>query len=173
MVVCKVVLFCEQGWLGLEYVVVVVDIFVEDGECSFVVLFVGFDCECLLVVIIEGLVNYFQCLVIEVFWSCLVIEFKCFFQGIYLIDFYFDFCEYLCYWQICWGVGIIGWLMWGSYLLYYCNVVEIEVVFVCCGFVFILVFDLQCEGVVLGLLQGCLLSLVWVIESCMVQLFFR
>lgn len=61
----KAALLREQGWLGPEHAVAAVDILAEDGERSLAALFAGLDRQRPLVVITEGLVNYFQRPVIE------------------------------------------------------------------------------------------------------------
>ena len=66
----------RAGWLGPEHAVAAVDILAEDGERSLAALFAGLDRERPLVVITEGLVNYFQRPVIEAFWSRLATELK-------------------------------------------------------------------------------------------------
>ncbi|UTN78780.1 class I SAM-dependent methyltransferase [Pseudomonas aeruginosa] len=104
----KAALLREQGWLGPEHAVAAVDILAEDGERSLAALFAGLDRERPLVVITEGLVNYFQRPVIEAFWSRLATELKRFPQGTYLTDLYPDLREHPRYRQIRWGVGIIG-----------------------------------------------------------------
>lgn len=140
-------------------------ILAEDGERSLAALFAGLDRERPLVVITEGLVNYFQRPVIEAFWSRLATELKRFPQGTYLTDLYPDLREHPRYRQIRWGVGIIGRLTRGSYPLHYRNAAEIEAAFARCGFASTLVLDPQREGAALGLPQGRLPSLVRVIES--------
>ncbi|MGK7046852.1 class I SAM-dependent methyltransferase [Pseudomonas aeruginosa] len=161
----KAALLREQGWLVPEHAVAAVDILAEDGERSLAALFAGLDRERPLVVITEGLVNYFQRPVIEAFWSRLATELKRFPQGTYLTDLYPDLREHPRYRQIRWGVGIIGRLTRGSYPLHYRNAAEIEAAFARCGFASTLVLDPQREGAALGLPQGRLPSLVRVIES--------
>lgn len=161
----KAALLREQGWLGPEHAVAAVDILAEDGERCLAALFAGLDRERPLVVITEGLVNYFQRPVIEAFWSRLATELKRFPQGTYLTDLYPDLREHPRYRQIRWGVGIIGRLTRGSYPLHYRNAAEIEAAFARCGFASTLVLDPQREGAALGLPQGRLPSLVRVIES--------
>lgn len=94
------------GWA--RSAVAAVDILAEDGERSLAALFAGLDRERPLVVITEGLVNYFQRPVIEAFWSRLATELKRFPQGTYLTDLYPDLREHPRYRQIRWEWGSSG-----------------------------------------------------------------
>ncbi|VFS73190.1 putative O-methyltransferase [Pseudomonas aeruginosa] len=150
----KAALLREQGWLGPEHAVAAVDILAEDGERSLAALFAGLDRERPLVVITEGLVNYFQRPVIEAFWSRLATELKRFPQGTYLTDLYPDLREHPRYRPDPLGSGDHRAADAGSYPLHYRNAAEIEAAFARCGFASSLVLDPQREGAAPGLAAG-------------------
>ncbi len=131
MAVRKRLLLHSEGWLNGRHQVRSVDILAEQ---SLEALFAGLDRSEPVVVITEGLVNYFERPVIEGFWTALAAQLKSFPHGIYLTDLYPDLKEHPRYRQLRWGVGIIGRLTRGNYPLHYSNADEIIEAFARCGF---------------------------------------
>ena len=78
----------EQGLLNSHYQVVDINIFEQDGPLSLDYVMAHFDRSKPIVVITEGLVNYFPLEVIQPFWAQLAQQFKMFPAGIYLSDNY-------------------------------------------------------------------------------------
>lgn len=161
----KSALLQEQGWLDGKHRVRAVDILAEDGEQSLAALLCELDPERPVVVITEGLVNYFQLPVIEGFWRRLAVALRRFPEATYLTELYPDLREHPRYRQIRWGVGLIGKLTRGGYPLHYRCAEEIEQAFIGCGFGRVGVLDPQVDGVGLGLPKGRMPSLVRVIEA--------
>ncbi|QRY81223.1 class I SAM-dependent methyltransferase [Pseudomonas sp. PDNC002] len=161
----KSALLQEQGWLDGKHRVRPVDILAEDGEQSLAALLSGLDPDRPVVVITEGLVNYFQRPVIEGFWRRLAAALRVFPEATYLTELYPDLREHPRYRQIRWGVGLIGKLTRGGYPLHYRSAAEIEQAFVGFGFGRVGVLDPQVDGMGLGLPKGRMPSLVRVIEA--------
>ncbi len=161
----KSALLDEQGWLNGKHRVRPVDILAEHGEQSLGALLAGLDPGRPVVVITEGLVNYFQRPLIEGFWRRLAEALRVFPEATYLTELYPDLREHPRYRQIRWGVGLIGRLTRGGYPLHYRSAAEIEQAFIGCGFGRVGVLDPQVEGAGLGLPQGRMPSLVRVVEA--------
>ncbi|WP_343575396.1 class I SAM-dependent methyltransferase [Pseudomonas sp.] len=154
-----------QGWLDGKHRVRPVDILAEHGEQSLGALLAGLDPSRPVVVITEGLVNYFQRPVIEGFWRRLAEALRVFPEATYLTELYPDLREHPRYRQIRWGVGLIGRLTRGGYPLHYRSAGEIGEAFRGCGFGRVSVLDPQVDGAGLGLPKGRMPSLVRVIEA--------
>lgn len=161
----KSALLQEQGWLDGKHRVRAVDILAEEGEQSLAALLGELDPDRPVVVITEGLVNYFQRPVIEGFWRRLAAVLRGFPEATYLTELYPDLREHPRYRQIRWGVGLIGRLTRGGYPLHYRSADEIKQAFTGCGFGRVAVLDPQVDGVGLGLPKGRMPSLVRVIEA--------
>lgn len=161
----KTALLDSQGWLDEHHRVRSVDILAEDGPCSLAALLAQLDRQRPLVVITEGLVNYFQRPLIESFWRRLARLLADFPQATYLTELYPDLREHPRYRQIRWGVGLIGRLTRGGYPLHYRSEAEIVAAFRHCGFAAVEVLNPQQHSVELGLSQGRMPSLVRVIDA--------
>ncbi|WP_160285758.1 class I SAM-dependent methyltransferase [Pseudomonas knackmussii] len=161
----KAALLDGQGWLDERHRVRSVDILAEDGPQSLSALFANLDRKRPLVVITEGLVNYFQRPLIEDFWTRLARVLADFPQATYLTELYPDLREHPRYRQIRWGVGLIGRLTRGGYPLHYRSEAEIAEAFRRCGFAAVDVLNPQEHSAELGLAQGRMPSLVRVIEA--------
>lgn len=161
----KSALLDGQGWLDEHHRVRSVDILAEDGPQSLAALFANLDRQRPLVVITEGLVNYFQRPLIEGFWTRLAAVLADFPQATYLTELYPDLREHPRYRQIRWGVGLIGRLTRGGYPLHYRSEAEIGEAFRHCGFAAVEVLDPQAHCVELGLPRRRMPSLVRVIEA--------
>lgn len=161
----KSALLQSQGWLDDKHRVRPVDILAGQGDQSLAALLAELDPERPVVVITEGLVNYFQRPVIEDFWRRLALALSTFPQATYLTELYPDLREHPRYRQIRWGVGLIGRLTRGGYPLHYRSAVEIEQAFLGCGFGRVGVLDPQVDGAGLGLPEGRMPSLVRVVEA--------
>jgi len=162
----KRLLLHGEGWLGGRHRVQAVDILAAKGAHSLAALFDGLDREQPLVVITEGLVNYFERPLIEGFWTRLAQQLGEFPAATYLTELYPDLREHPRYRQLRWGVGLIGRLTRGSYPLHYRNAAEIVEAFGRCGFSATQVLD-PSEQAALGLPAAGLPSLVRVIEASM------
>ena len=154
-----------QGWLGARHRVRAVDILAEQGEQSLAALFAGLDPEQPVVVITEGLVNYFPLALIESFWSRLAEQLRGFPAGRYLTELYPDLKEHPRYRQLRWGVGLIGRLTRGDYPLHYSSNEAIAEGFQRCGFRQVQVFDPSRDAPSLGLVPSRAAGLVRVIEA--------
>lgn len=154
-----------QGWLDQHHRVRDVDILAEGGPHSLAALFANLDRQRPLVVITEGLVNYFQRPLIEDFWTRLAAVLADFPQATYLTELYPDLREHPRYRQIRWGVGLIGRLTRGGYPLHYRSEAEITEAFRRCGFAAVDVLNPQEHSAELGLAQGRMPSLVRVIDA--------
>ncbi|WP_374439276.1 class I SAM-dependent methyltransferase [Pseudomonas panipatensis] len=161
----KAALLDGQGWLDRQHRVAGVDILAGEGPHSLDSLFAGLDPQRPLVVITEGLVNYFQRPLIEQFWRRLAEALRAFPAATYLTELYPDLREHPRYRQIRWGVGLIGRLTRGGYPLHYRSEAEIAEAFRACGFAAIEVLDPQVHGAELCLPRGRLPSLVRVVEA--------
>lgn len=161
----KSALLDSQGWLDEHHRVRSVDILAADGPQSLAALFANLDRERPLVVITEGLVNYFQRPLIEGFWTRLAAVLADFPAATYLTELYPDLREHPRYRQIRWGVGLIGRLTRGGYPLHYRSEAEIVDAFQRCGFAEVAVLNPQEHSAELGLAQGRMPSLVRVIEA--------
>lgn len=154
-----------QGWLGTRHRVRAVDILAEQGEQSLAALFAELDPEQPVVVITEGLVNYFPLALIESFWARLAEQLRGFPQGRYLTELYPDLKEHPRYRQLRWGVGLIGRLTRGDYPLHYSSNEAIAEGFQRCGFRQVQVFDPSRDAPSLGLVPSRAAGLVRVIEA--------
>ncbi|MEK1942174.1 MAG: class I SAM-dependent methyltransferase [Pseudomonas sp.] len=131
MAVRKRLLLHSEGWLNGRHQVRAVDIL---NEQSLQALFAGLDRNEPVLVITEGLVNYFERPVIEGFWTELAKQLSLFPSATYLTDLYPDLKEHPRYRQLRWGVGLVGALTRGNYPLHYRNAEEIDEAFARCGF---------------------------------------
>lgn len=161
----KRLLLHGEGWLGGEHQVRAVDILAEQGSHSLAALFAELDRRQPVLVITEGLVNYFPLALIEGFWSRLAIELRGFAGGTYLTELYPDLREHPRYRQLRWGVELIGRLTRGSYPLHYRDHGEIVAGFQRCGFARVQVFDPSADAPGLGLPPARLPGLVRVIQA--------
>lgn len=161
----KRLLLNAQGWLGSQHQVRAVDILAEDGNKSLGALFAELDRTKPLVVITEGLVNYFELPLIEAFWTRLAEQLRVFPHAAYLTELYPDLQEHPRYRQLRWGVDLIGRLTRGSYPLHYRNDQAITQGFQRCGFSEVIVFDPSMTSQALGLAPSRNAGLVRVIEA--------
>jgi len=162
----KRALLAAQGWLGTQHRVRAVDILAAQGEQSLAALFAELDPGQPLVVITEGLVNYFPLKQIETFWAQLAEQLRGFPEGRYLTELYPDLQEHPRYRQLRWGVGLIGRLTRGDYPLHYSGDRAIVEGFQRCGFRRVVVFDPSREAPRLGLAPSSNAGLVRVVEAC-------
>lgn len=130
----KRLLLHEEGWLDARHQVRPVDILAEQGVNDLQALFSGLDHEEPVLVITEGLVNYFDLPVIEAFWCRLAGELKQFPSATYLTDLYPDLREHPRYGQLRWGIDLVGRLTRGRYYLHYRDDAAITSGFEACGF---------------------------------------
>ncbi|GLZ84199.1 hypothetical protein Pres01_02500 [Metapseudomonas resinovorans] len=130
----KRLLLHEEGWLGARHQVRPVDILAEQGVNDLQALFSGLDHDAPVLVITEGLVNYFELPVIEAFWSRLADQLKQFPAATYLTDLYPDLREHPRYRQLRWGIDLVGRLTRGRYYLHYRGDDAIVAGFEGCGF---------------------------------------
>jgi O-methyltransferase involved in polyketide biosynthesis len=161
----KRLLLKSQGWLTAQHQVKAVDILADAGADSLARLFAGLDHTQPVLVITEGLVNYFELSVIEGFWTRLATQLKAFPQGTYLTDLYSDLQEHPRYRQLQWGVQLVGRLTRGSYPLHYRNSAEVSAGFKHCGFSLVEVLDPDQHAAALGLPLPRAPGLVRVIEA--------
>ncbi len=161
----KRLLLHAQGWLGSQHQVRSVDILAEEGSRSISALFAELDRSKPLVVITEGLVNYFELPLIESFWTRLAEQLRVFPQATYLTELYPDLHEHPRYRQLRWGVDLIGRLTRGSYPLHYRDDQAITQGFQRCGFTDVTVFDPSLTSQALGLAPSRNAGLVRVIEA--------
>ena len=161
----KRLLLHAQGWLDRRHRVRAVDILAERGGNSLAALFAELNHEEPVLVITEGLVNYFELPLIESFWTRLASELARFPQASYLTELYPDLREHPRYRQLRWGVELIGRLTRGSYPLHYRNAEEIIAGFRRCGFRRVEVFDPSLDSAALGLPPARTAGLVRVIQA--------
>lgn len=161
----KRLLLGREGWLGDQHQVHAVDIFVAQGRQSLAALFAELDHSKPVVVITEGLVNYFELALIESFWTRLAEQLREFPRAIYLTELYPDLREHPRYRQLRWGVELIGRLTRGNYPLHYRNDQAIVQGFKQCGFSQVTVFDPSRASQALGLAPSRGAGLVRVIEA--------
>jgi len=161
----KRLLLNAKGWLGGQHQVRAVDILAQEGAKSLSALFAELDHSQPVVVITEGLVNYFELAVIESFWTRLADQLRAFPQATYLTELYPDLHEHPRYRQLRWGVGLIGRLTRGSYPLHYRNDQAIVQGFEGCGFSQVAVFDPSRTSQALGLAPARSAGLVRVVEA--------
>jgi O-methyltransferase involved in polyketide biosynthesis len=155
----------SQGWLNAQHRVQAVDILAADGVDSLASLFAGLDHAQPVLVITEGLVNYFPLPVIEAFWSRLAAQLKTFPHARYLTELYPDLQEHPRYRQLRWGVKLVGWLTRGGYPLHYRTAAEIVAGFNACGFSAVTVLDPDQHAQALGLPRPRSAGLVRVIDA--------
>lgn len=165
MAVRKRLLLHGEGWLDGRHQVKSVDILAPGGAQSLVGLFAGLDRNEPVVVITEGLVNYFELPVIEAFWTRLAHQLGEFSQATYLTELYPDLREHPRYRQLRWGVDLVGRLTRGNYPLHYRSAEDIVEAFGRCGFQSTQVLDPNEQAASLGLAPGRWPSLVRVIEA--------
>ncbi|MFZ6047501.1 class I SAM-dependent methyltransferase [Pseudomonas sp. CR3202] len=139
----KRLLLHEEGWLDARHQVRPVDILVEQGGNDLQALFSGLDREAPVLVITEGLVNYFALPVIESFWTRLAAQLRVFPSATYLTDLYPDLREHPRYRQLRWGIDIVGRLTRGRYYLHYAGEQAMVEGFGGCGFTEVRVHDPQ------------------------------
>lgn len=158
-------LLSEQGWLGEQHQVQAVDILAEEGEHSLQALFARLDPQRPVLVITEGLVNYFELALLENFWTRLAQQLARFPQAGYLTDLYPDLQEHPSYRQLRWGVDLVGRLTRGRYYLHYRDHAAVERGFQGCGFAQVRVLDPHVESQRRQLPRGRLPGLVRVVEA--------
>lgn len=161
----KRLLLQGEGWLNGQHQVRTVDILATQGAHTLAALFARLDPNQPVVVITEGLVNYFELSVIEGFWMRLAEQLRGFPQATYLTELYPDLHEHPRYRQLRWGVELIGWLTRGSYPLHYRDSAAIAAGFARCGFTTTEVLDPGLHAQALGLPAARMPSLVRVIEA--------
>lgn len=161
----KRLLLREAGWLSLEHQVRSVDILAERGTHGLASLFAELDHRRPLLVITEGLVNYFPLAVVEAFWTRLAEQLRGFAEASYVTDLYPDLREHPRYRQLRWGVELIGRLTRGSYPLHYRDHAEIVAGFQRCGFRQAQVLDPAADSASLGLEPARAPGLVRVIQA--------
>ncbi|WP_044872307.1 class I SAM-dependent methyltransferase [Pseudomonas sp. LFM046] len=130
----KRLLLHEEGWLSARHQVRPVDILADQGAHSLSALFSGLDAELPVLVITEGLVNYFSLPLIETFWTRLAAQLRPFPSATYLTDLYPDLPEHPRYRQLRWGIDLVGRLTRGRYYLHYRGDPAIVDGFGACGF---------------------------------------
>lgn len=161
----KRLLLHGEGWLDGRHQVRAVDILAERGNQSLASLLASLDRSQPVVVITEGLVNYFPLELIEGFWSRLATGLSDFPEATYLTELYPDLREHPRYRQLRWGVELIGRLTRGSYPLHYRDHAEIVTGFQRCGFAQVQVLDPSADAGSLGLPAARLPGLVRVIQA--------
>jgi O-methyltransferase involved in polyketide biosynthesis len=161
----KRLLLHGEGWLDGRHQVRAVDILAERGNQRLGALFADLERSEPVVVITEGLVNYFPLPAIEGFWSRLANELGEFPAATYLTELYPDLREHPRYRQLRWGVDLIGRLTRGSYPLHYRDHDEIMAGFQRCGFAQVQVLDPSADATSLGLPPARLPGLVRVIQA--------
>lgn len=161
----KRLLLHGEGWLDGRHQVRAVDILAERGNQSLASLLASLDRSQPVVVITEGLVNYFPLELIEDFWSRLATGLSDFPEATYLTELYPDLREHPRYRQLRWGVELIGRLTRGSYPLHYRDHAEIVTGFQRCGFARVQVLDPSADAGSLGLPAARLPGLVRVIQA--------
>lgn len=161
----KRLLLHGEGWLSGQHQVRTVDILATQGAHSLAALFARLDPKQPVVVITEGLVNYFALPVIEDFWTRLAEQLRSFPQATYLTELYPDLHEHPRYRQLRWGVELIGRLTRGSYPLHYRDTASITAGFARCGFTSTNVLDPGQHAQALGLPAARMPSLVRVVEA--------
>lgn len=161
----KRLLLHGEGWLDGRHQVRAVDILAERGSQSLAALLASLDRSQPVVVITEGLVNYFPLELIEGFWSRLATGLSDFPEATYLTELYPDLREHPRYRQLRWGVELIGRLTRGSYPLHYRDHAEIVTGFQRCGFARVQVLDPSADAGSLGLPPARLPGLVRVIQA--------
>lgn len=161
----KRLLLHGEGWLDGRHQVRAVDILAERGNQSLASLLASLDHSQPVVVITEGLVNYFPLELIEGFWSRLATGLSDFPEATYLTELYPDLREHPRYRQLRWGVELIGRLTRGSYPLHYRDHAEIVTGFQRCGFARVQVLDPSADAGSLGLPAASLPGLVRVIQA--------
>ncbi len=161
----KRLLLQGQGWLSGQHQVNSVDILAAQGAGSLASLFAELDPTRPVLVITEGLVNYFELPLIEDFWRRLALELRRFPQATYLTELYPDLQEHPRYRQLRWGVELIGRLTRGSYPLHYRDAEAIAAGFARCGFARTAILDPGQQAPALGLPVLRQASLLRVIEA--------
>ncbi|AYC34431.1 class I SAM-dependent methyltransferase [Pseudomonas cavernae] len=161
----KRLLLHGEGWLDGRHRVRDVDILAARGALSLQALFADLDQHAPVLVITEGLVNYFPRELLEGFWTRLAAQLARFPQASYLTDLYPDLREHPRYRQLRWGVDLVGRLTRGDYWLHYRDQAEIVAAFEGCGFRRVAVLDPEHDGAGLGLPDQGAPSLLRVIEA--------
>lgn len=161
----KRLLLYGQGWLGARHQVKAVDILEERGRTSLAALFAGLDQREPVVVITEGLVNYFALPVIESFWARLAGVLAPFLRASYLTELYPNLRDHPRYRQLKWGVKLIGCLTRGDYPLHYDSDAAIIEGFQRCGFARVHVLDPSQTAECLDLARPRMPGLVRVIQA--------
>jgi len=161
----KRLLLHGEGWLDGRHRGRAVDILAEQGSRCLATLFAELDHAQPVLVITEGVVNYFPLPLIEGFWSRLASELRGFAGATYLTELYPDLREHPRYRQPRLGVELIGRLTRGSYPLHYRDHDEIIAGFPRCGFDSVQVLDPSADAPSLGLPLARLPGLVRVIQA--------
>ncbi len=110
------------------------NILAQEGADSLSALFSNLDTSKPVLVITEGLVNYFELPVITDFWKRLADNLVTFPKGIYLTEIYPDLQEHPLYRWVQFAQKVVGLLTRGGYPLHYRNDQDIEAGFSDCGF---------------------------------------
>ncbi|SNS75808.1 class I SAM-dependent methyltransferase [Pseudomonas segetis] len=144
-------LLARNGWLGDRHQVTAVDVFAQHGVNSLASAFAQLDRDEPVLVITEGLVNYFPRKQIELFWTRLAGELSAFSAASYITDLYPELQAHPRYQQIRWGVDLVGKLTRGEYYLHYADAEAIGSGFKACGFAAVEVIDPSLRATDLGL----------------------
>lgn len=158
-------LLADNHWLNERHQVSAVDVFADAGPNTLAGVFAQLNPNEPVVVITEGLVNYFNREQVEQFWKRLAAELKQFPRSSYLTELYPDLVKHPRYRQIRWGVALIGRLTRGQYFLHYSDEVGISEAFKACGFTQIEVIDPSSNAKCLGLPESAALGLVRVVQA--------
>lgn len=160
-------LLADNGWLSDQHQVVSIDVFAESGPNSLASAFAQLNHNEPVLVITEGLVNYFPRKQIELFWTRLAIQLKPFPAASYVTDLYPELEAHPRYRQIRWGVDLVGRLTRGEYYLHYANADAIDAGFKTCGFTDVEVVDPSLRATNLGLPIPSMPGLVRVVHAHM------
>lgn len=158
-------LLAENQWLSNTHQVVSVDVFAEDGPFRLANAFAQLNRSEPVVVITEGLVNYFSLDQIELFWTRLAEQLRPFCAASYVTDLYPELHLHPRYRQIRWGVDLVGRLTRGEYFLHYADADAIAEGFKACGFADVAVVDPSLRAKDLGLPLSTLPGLVRVVHA--------
>lgn len=144
-------LLAKHGWLGDRHQVSPVDVFAQHGTNSLASAFAQLNRDEPVLVITEGLVNYFPLKQIELFWTRLAAELSPFCAASYITDLYPELQAHPRHRQIRWGVDLVGKLTRGEYYLHYADAEAIDASFKACGFAAVEVVDPSVRATDLGL----------------------
>ena len=124
----------QHGLLSDRHQVVECNILAHEGADSLSALFSALDTDKPVLVITEGLVNYFELPVISGFWQRLADKLVTFPKGIYLTEIYPDLQDHPLYGWVQFAQKIVGLLTRGGYPLHYRDDEAIRAGFSGCGF---------------------------------------